>query len=217
MGKRKYTLRARAEKQEETKSKIVDATIALHEELGPARTSVSAIAERAGVQRLTVYRYFPDEMSILTACTSRWLEQHPPPDPEAFADVADPRERTRRTLVAFAGWWRKNARMMHSAHRDEDLVPADAERMKILHGHLDGVRDRLVALWKPRGAKRNELRAILGHAVRFPTWETLAREGLDDDAIAELFCVWAEAVVGHRQRPGRSARGARRSPRAPHR
>lgn len=202
MGKRRYTLRARAEKQEETRARIVDATIALHEELGPARTSISAIADLAGVQRLTVYRYFPDDTALLTACSSKWFEEHPPPDPEAVANLDDPWKRTRALLEALMGWWRANERMMRSVHRDEDLVPANAERLKLLHGYLDGVRDQIVSIWKARGAKRKKLAAILGHAVRFTTWETLSAEGLDDRAMAELVCVWIEAVVA---KPGATA------------
>jgi len=79
-GKRPYQLKKRAMSREETRRKIVEATMHLHEEIGPRATTISAIAERAGVQRLTVYNHFPDETAVFQACTSHWLSLNPPPD-----------------------------------------------------------------------------------------------------------------------------------------
>ncbi len=73
MTKRSYNLGQRASSQEETPRRIVDATVALHEEIGPRATTISAIAEKASVQRLTVYRHFPDETELFKACTSHWF------------------------------------------------------------------------------------------------------------------------------------------------
>ena len=90
---RKYELKQRALSQAETRQRIVDATVDLHRELGPLRTTISAIAERAGVQRLTVYRHFPDDRALFGACSSQWRAAHPMPDPSAWAAVEDPAER----------------------------------------------------------------------------------------------------------------------------
>src|SRR5688500_10745162 len=102
---RKYELKKRAEAQDETRRRITEATVELHGTIGPARTTISAIAERAGVQRLTVYRHFPDERALLGACTSHWRERHPPPDPGPWTAIEDPRERAERALGELYGWY----------------------------------------------------------------------------------------------------------------
>ena len=104
--KRPYRKTRRAELEEQTRRRITESTVALHEELGPARTSISAIAERAGVRRSTVYRHFPDEEALFAACSSHWRAANPPPDPGAWAAIEDPAERTEaalRELYAFYG------------------------------------------------------------------------------------------------------------------
>src|SRR6476469_3748045 len=98
--KRKYELKARAEAQEETRRRITEATVGLHLEVGPAQTTISEIAKRAGVQRLTVYNNFPDEASLLGACSAHYTAQHPPPDPATWMAIPDPGDRTRSALVA---------------------------------------------------------------------------------------------------------------------
>src|SRR6476661_3903394 len=98
---RKYQKKLRAEQQEETRQRIVEAMVALHREVGPARTTISAIAERAGVERLTVYRHFPDETEMFQACTTHYATVVPGPDPAAWAGIEDPAERLRATLLAF--------------------------------------------------------------------------------------------------------------------
>src|ERR1051326_6037138 len=97
--KRTYRMRRRAELEELTRRRITETTVALHEEVGPARTSISAIAERAGVRRSTVYRHFPDEEALFAACSSHWRAANPPPDPSAWAAIEDPAERTRTALA----------------------------------------------------------------------------------------------------------------------
>src|SRR5881227_1936834 len=96
--KRTYELKERAKKQEETRRRIVEATVALHEEVGPARTTVAEIARRAGVQRLTVYTHFPNETELFDACGQHWMERNAPPDPSAALAIADPDERLRAVL-----------------------------------------------------------------------------------------------------------------------
>lgn len=187
MGKRKYTLKRRAARQRETRERIVDAAMALHEELGPAETTISALAERAGVQRLTVYRHFPSEREILGACTSKWLRLHPPPDPSSITAEA-PLERTRAVLLAFYRYYARTEKMWAAAYQDLDKVPDLAEPMAEFDRHLAAVRKDLLARWAPRDPKR--LRATLGHALRFSTWQSLAAEKLSGTAMADLVCVW---------------------------
>src|SRR6188768_4062572 len=95
---REYRKRKRAESEAETRQRITEATMHLHERVGPARTTVSAIADEAGVQRATVYRHFPDEEALIDACSSHWFGLNPPPDPSAWPGIDDPDERLRTGL-----------------------------------------------------------------------------------------------------------------------
>src|SRR3954454_16202955 len=103
--KRRYELKARAEKAAETRRRITESTVALHQEVGPARTRVAEIARRAGVQRLTVYNHLPDERELFGACSAHFIGQQPPPDPGAWAAIADPSERLRTALTELHAWY----------------------------------------------------------------------------------------------------------------
>ena len=107
MATRKYEQKRRAEQQEETRRRIVEAVVALHREIGPARTTIKAIAERAGVERLTVYRHFADEGALFAACDAHFRAETPPPDPAAWAEITDPAERLRAALLALYGYYRR--------------------------------------------------------------------------------------------------------------
>ena len=126
---RKYELKKRAEHQEETRQRLVAATVELHETIGPARTTVSAIADRAGVERKTFYRHFPDPDAILDACSAHYRSLNPPPDPHDWLAIQDPHERLRHGLVAAYRYYRRNERMMANVLRDRDLgIPVGDRR-----------------------------------------------------------------------------------------
>src|SRR5215204_7226642 len=97
--KRPYRKKRRAELEAETRRRITESAVELHGTVGPARTSMSAVAERAGVRRSTLYRHFPDEHALFAACSSHWSAANPPPDIGAWADVADPDERLAAALA----------------------------------------------------------------------------------------------------------------------
>src|SRR6476620_2169189 len=124
MATRKYQLKRRAEQQSDTRRRIVEAVAALHGETGPARTTIKAIAERAGVERLTVYRHFADEGALFAACDVHFRAETPPPDPAAWAGVADPAARLRAARLAFYGYYRQGEAMLANAHRDAAQLPA---------------------------------------------------------------------------------------------
>src|SRR5436853_2989443 len=128
---RKYALKARAEKQAETRRRIVEATAALHTEVGPALTTVAEIARRAGVQRLTVYNNFPDEKELFEACGAYWLAENPPPDPTAALAIRNPAERLRAVLVPLYSWYRYTARTIENMQRDRLVMPALDAVMRI--------------------------------------------------------------------------------------
>ncbi len=122
--KRKYELRARAERQAETRRRIAAATAALHDEVGPARTTVAEIARRAGVQRLTVYKNFAHEYELFVACQQHFLAENPPPDPSAAFAIADPGERLEAVLRQLYRWYRRTERTSGNVRRDREIIPA---------------------------------------------------------------------------------------------
>ncbi|MBN1238534.1 MAG: TetR/AcrR family transcriptional regulator [Gammaproteobacteria bacterium] len=196
--KRKYTLRQRAARQEQTRERIVEAAMKLHEERGPADTTISAIAEQAGVQRLTVYRHFPSEDEIFGACTARYMGLHPPPDVSRVGQE-DAAQHTRAVLLALYGYYRETQGMWTVAYRDLDKVPALEEPMAEFEGYLGSVADRLVAVWGgPRKSKQSKqskrLRATAAHAVAFSTWRSLSGQGLGSRTMADLVCGWIRAA-----------------------
>lgn len=194
MTTRKYTKTRRAELQDETRARIVEATVKLHEALGPAQTSISAIAEAAGVQRLTVYRHFPDEASLFEACSSRYLEMHPPPQPGAWADIEQPGERSYAALLAFYQYYRQTEKMWRVAYRDLGQIEALKEPMDRFEAYLDQVADDLVKAWKETGAARKRLQDTLRHAMRFSSWQSLTQAKLSDKKMAELVQTWLDCI-----------------------
>ena len=190
--KRPYVMRERARARDETRQRIVEATMALHEEIGPRATTISAIAERAGVQRLTVYRHFPDETAVFQACTAHWLSLNPPPDPAAWTGIANPMDRVRAALTAFYGYYRATRRMWAASHRDVDDTPALQAPMAEFSDFVGSVGAALAA---DLGGGP-DLTATVRHALRFTTWRSLADEGLDDAAMVDLAARWIAAVRG---------------------
>lgn len=193
MKKRKYRLKQRAAQQQETRERIVDAAMALHEELGPAATTISALAERAGVQRLTVYRHFPGEPEILRACSTKWMSRHPPPDMSAFSN-AQPAKCIRAILFALYAYYRGTQGMWRSLYRDVGQVDALDEPMREFDEYLAVVSDTMLAAFPSRRSKR--LRASVAHSVRFSTWQSLDEQGLSPKAAANLVCEWILAAAG---------------------
>lgn len=168
---RTYQLKRRAERLAETRQRIVDATVELHTTLGPARTPVTAIAERAGVQRHTVYAHFPDPGSLLAACTAHWAALHPFPDPERVAGLRD-------ALDAVYAWYASVEDHLVVFARDAaELGEVEIEPLRL----LEELRRRL-----GRGRSRRA-RAAIGHALEFETWRSLVRrQGLSHRAAVAL-------------------------------
>ena len=191
--KRAYHMKRRAEFEEQTRRRITESTVALHEEVGPAWTSISAIAERAGVRRSTVYRHFPDEETLFAACSSQFRAANPRPDPDAWAAIADPAERTAVALHELYTFYGSTERMYASLLRDEPLVPNVQRLMRGFHDYLRAIEDVLMARRGLRGGGAVRTRAAIGHAVSFSTWQSLTREQdlADEDAVA-LMCLLVE-------------------------
>ncbi len=158
-------MKRRAELEEQTRRRITESAVALHQELGPARTSISAVAERAGVRRSTVYRHFPDEEALFGACSSHWRAANPPPDPRAWAAIEDPRERTETALRELYAFYGRTEEMYTSLLRDEPLVPIVHRLLGSFYGYLGAIQDILMAGRGLRGRAARRTRAAIGHAV----------------------------------------------------
>jgi AcrR family transcriptional regulator len=196
MPTRRYQQTRRAEQQAETRRRIVEAMVALHRDVGPARTTISAIAERAGVERLTVYRHFGDDAAMFQACSAHYATEVPPPDPAGWADVKMPAERLRAALLAFYGYYRRAEDMLTRVYRDRPELPALDAVLGPWDDFLGVVRDGLVEAWKAPKRARVRLAAVIAHALRFETWRSLGRaEGLGDAAAAELMVALAETAA----------------------
>ena len=191
--KRHYELKARAESQRHTRERIVRATMDLHREVGPARTTIAEIARRAGVQRLTVYNHFPDEGDLLGACQAHWLSLHPVPDLTAALALPDPRERLKTVLRAFYSWYRETESMAEKVQGDRGVVAALDEHLRqTSDAGLARITDALAAGFSDRGRATQRRRAMIRLALDFWTWRRLDREGCSDDSAAALM---ADAVA----------------------
>ena len=187
--KRQYRMRRRAELEAETRRRITESTVELHGTLGPARTSISAIAERAGVRRSTVYRHFPDEASLFAACSTHWRAANPVPDPADWLAIDDPDARLRRALEELYAHYRRTERMRENLLRDEQTMPTVRKTFAAFRAYLDRAAEVLMRGRRLRGSARPRVKAAIGHALAFGTWQSLAREqGLDDEQAADLMC-----------------------------
>lgn len=162
----------------------------LHESVGPARTTVKAIADRAGVQRATVYKHFPDVQTLFQACTAHYYARHPMPDPRTWGEIKSPVERLRPALADLYTWYEETEQMTSIGIRDIEFVPAAARAS--FFGYFDHVHRVLMAGRLERGKARTRVSAAIGHAISFSTWQSLVREqGLS----SQEFCALMAAMV----------------------
>jgi AcrR family transcriptional regulator len=185
--KRKYEKKARAEAEAQTRRRITESAVELHGSLGPARTSMSAVAEHAGVRRSTLYRHFPDERALFGACSAHWAEENPPPDIGAWAAIEDPADRLDAALSDLYAYYRQTEEMMDKLLRDEATVAVVNELMGAYRAMLDQATEILMKGRGQRGNAAKRTRAAIGHALTFRTWQDLTvAQGLDDKGAAEL-------------------------------
>jgi AcrR family transcriptional regulator len=185
--KRKYELKTRAENQNRTRERIVRATMELHQEVGPAQTTIAEIARRAGVQRLTVYNHFPEEPELVGACQAHWLSLHPPPDPAAALALADPGERVRAVLREIYAWYRETQPMTEKVQRDRGVLrPLDEVLQETADAGMSHLAEALAGGFGDRGRAASRRRALIKLALDFWTWRRLDLEGLSDHQAAAL-------------------------------
>lgn len=186
---RRYEMRRRADNIDDTRRRIVEATVELHGTVGPASTTVLAIAGRAGVTRATVYRHFPDDASIFQACSAHWLAQQTVPDPGSWSQVPDAEARLRAGLSDIYRFYRDGADMLSRIYRDLAAVPAPHRRG--IEQRDAAFRDVLLGGFARSGRELEKLpdrlRAVVGHAVSFWTWRSLCvGHGLRNDAAVDV-------------------------------
>jgi len=180
MKTRRYTKSLRAEAEGQTRARILEAVITLHEEVGPSRTTISAIADRAGVERLTVYRHFPDDASIIRSCSALWSERNPPPPVPVDRDC-------RSALLDLYEWYRRNARMLERVEADRSEVAAVRAALEPADAYRDAVAEALDRQFPRRNARRL---ATLRHAVEFTTWQSLQRVAGGDRKAVTIVMDW---------------------------
>ena len=175
--RRKYQLKKRADEMVETRRRITEAAVQLHGTIGPARTTLSEVARRAGVQRHTVYRHFPTDAELLGACSAHYFTANPWPDLEAWRAIADPSERLETALDELYAYYERTEAMYSNLFRDETLVAPVGARLPRFRAYLDDAALLLAAGWGARGGRRAMLVAAARHALDFHTWRSLARDG----------------------------------------
>ena len=189
-GKRgKYNLKARAERYQQTRQRIVETTVELHRTHGPAQTTITDIAKKAGVQRQTVYNHFPDELSLFKACSAHNRALNPPPEPEPWKLIPDPEERLRRALAEVYAYYRRNEQMIANVTRDAQANPNTRTVLEPRVKHQERMRDVLAAGWEQGDGQRRRklLYGALWMALEFQTWHTLVRQqGFADDEMVEM-------------------------------
>lgn len=185
--KRPYKMKRRAELEEQTRRRITESAVALHGTLGPARTSVSAVAEHAGVRRSTVYRHFPDEEALFGACSAHWAIENPLPEIEAWSQVGDPDDRLALALGEMYAFYRGSEGMLTNLFRDRAAVAVVDQLMGAYDQFMAAAVEILLAGRGLRGKAKDRTRAAIGHALEFTTWRSLARgQGLDDSEAVRL-------------------------------
>ena len=197
---RTYRKRLRAEKEAQTRLKITEAAVRLHGTVGPARTTIKAIAAEARVQRATVYRHFPDLESLFMSCSALWASTNPPPRPAEWERIGDPDERLRHALTELYDWYGWAEPMLTNVSRDAPLVPASARASESFQRHFASLHAALIRGRRSRGRGRVRVAAAVGHALDFGTWRSLTREqGLHPGEAVELMI----ALVAAAGRPRR--------------
>jgi AcrR family transcriptional regulator len=192
---RTYELKRRAERQEQTRQRIVAAAVELHTTLGPSRTTVQAIAEKAGVTRPTVYAHFSDARSLFEACSGHVRATIPPPDPTPWHSIADPSERLETALRELYSYYERLELLLENVQRDAAVMPLVAEMNAYRARHLEDIRDVLLQAWPARGGARARLRRAIGHALEFRTWQSLVRrQACATDEAVQLMVAFACAA-----------------------
>jgi AcrR family transcriptional regulator len=192
--KRKYELKKRAQEMARTHARITEAAIELHGTLGPSRTTMSAVAELAGVERRTLYRHFPTEADLFAACSTHYFAANPWPDLDAWRAIGVPQERLERALDQLYAYYERTEPMLSNVLRDAELVDFARDAVAPLDAYLDEAAEVLTAGRHARGRRRQLLTGALRHALAFSTWRSLSSNGIGRSDAARLSVALVEAA-----------------------
>lgn len=185
--KRSYQMKKRAETAAQTRERIVASAAELHATLGPAQTTIGAVADHAGVRRSTVYRHFLDEAALIVACSIHWQTDNQPPDPGRWVALENADERLETALTEIYAYYATTGLMLDNVFRDEATMPILTELLGRFRGYMAAARDILMIGRPTRGAGRRRTSAAIGHALAFSTWRSLTRDNeLTDDEASDL-------------------------------
>ena len=176
--KRKYELKQRAEEMAETHRRITEAAIELHGTVGPSRTTMSAVAKRAGVERRTLYRHFPTEADLFVACSTHYFGENPWPELDPWRATRDPHERLETALEELFAYYERTEPMFNNVLRDAELVDVARDAVAPLHAYLEEAAEILAVGRRVRGRRRQLVDAALRQALAFSTWRSLTAGGI---------------------------------------
>jgi AcrR family transcriptional regulator len=192
--KRKYELKKRADQMAETHRRITEAAVELHGSVGPSRTTLSAVAGRAGVERRTLYRHFPTEADLFAACSSHYFAANPWPDLAGWRAIRDPQERLERALDELYAYYERTEPMLSNVLRDAELLDVVRDAAAPMHAYLEEAAEILIIGRRARGRTRELLGAALRHALAFSTWRSLSTNGIGRSDAVKLATGLIEAA-----------------------
>jgi AcrR family transcriptional regulator len=193
--KRKYELKKRAEEMAETHRRITEAAIELHATVGPSRTTLSAVAKRAGVERRTLYRHFPTEADLFAACSSHYFAANPWPDLDDWRAIRDPQQRLDRALDELYAYYERTEPMYSNVLRDAELVDSARDAVAPLHAYLKDAAEVLTVGRRLRGRRRRLFEGAVRHALAFSTWRSLSTNGIGRPDAARLVTALVEGAA----------------------
>jgi AcrR family transcriptional regulator len=193
--KRKYELKQRAKEMAETHRRITEAAIELHGTVGPSRTTLSAVAKRAGVERRTLYRHFPNEADLFAACSTHYFTTNPWPDLASWRANRDPNERLEQALDELYAYYERTEGMFSNVLRDAELVDFARDAVIPLQSYLEEAAETLIAGRSLRGRRRQLLVAAMRHALAFSTWQSLSASGVARADAVTLVTALVEAAA----------------------
>jgi AcrR family transcriptional regulator len=199
--KRRYELKKRAADMADTHRRITEAAIELHGTVGPSRTTLSAVAKRAGVERRTLYRHFPTEAELFAACSSHYFAAHPWPDLDSWRAIRDPHQRLARALDELYAYYERTEPMLSNVLRDAELVAFARDAVAPLRAYLDEAAAALIVGRKARGRRRRLLEGAVRHALAFSTWHSLAGNGIGRADATKLMGALVEGAAAPQRRP----------------
>jgi AcrR family transcriptional regulator len=190
--KRKYELKKRAEEMAETRLRITEAAIELHGTVGPSRTTLTAVAKQAGVERRTLYRHFPTEADLFAACSTHYFTANPWPDLARWRAIRDPRQRLERALDELYAYYERTEPMFSNVLRDAELVDLAHDAVTPLQAYVEEAAQILEIGRKVRGRRRQLVRGALRHALAFSTWRSLSTNGIERSDAVKLITALVE-------------------------